>query len=225
MSVKENLQHIQENIVNACKRVNRNPDEVSIIAVTKYVSTDTAREALEAGVIQLGENREEGILQKKKELGELPTWHFIGSLQTRKVKNIVNEVSYIHSLDRMSLAAEIQKRSEKQVNCFVQVNTSGEDSKHGLSIEDVLPFIKEVSQFDKIRIVGLMTMAPFTDDEKVIRNCFSSLRIMKEDVQELNLEHAPCTELSMGMSNDYEIAIEEGATYIRIGTSLVGKEF
>ncbi|MBM6618533.1 YggS family pyridoxal phosphate-dependent enzyme [Bacillus suaedaesalsae] len=225
MSVKENLQRIQEKITHTCEKVNRNPNEISIIAVTKYVSTNTAKESLKAGVTHLGENREEGLLQKKSELGEKATWHFIGSLQTRKVKNIVNEVSYIHSLDRISLANEIQKRAKKPVNCFVQVNTSGEDSKHGLSLQEVVPFIKEVGQFDKVKVVGLMTMAPFTDDEILIRNCFSSLRELKVEVQALNLEYAPCTELSMGMSNDYEIAIEEGATYIRIGTSLVGKEF
>lgn len=225
MSVKENLHQIQEEISNTCKKVNRDPRNISIIAVTKYVSTNTAKECIEAGVVHLGENREEGLLQKKSELGDKPIWHFIGSLQTRKVKNIVNEVSYIHSLDRVSLASEIQKRADKLINCFVQVNTSGEVSKHGLTPNEVIPFLKEIEKFDKVNVVGLMTMAPFTEDEQLIRSCFASLRKLKEEVQALHLEYAPCNELSMGMSNDYQIAIEEGATYIRIGTSLVGKEF
>jgi pyridoxal phosphate enzyme (YggS family) len=225
LSVKENLAIIREKISSVCQKVNRSPEEINLIAVTKYVSPRTAKEALSAGIVHIGENREDGLLSKKQELGSEPTWHFIGSLQTRKVKNIVNDVDYIHSLDRVSLASEINKRSSSIKSCFVQVNTSGEESKHGITPEEVIPFIKELSNYKLVRVVGLMTMAPFTEDEMVVRNCFSKLRVLKEDVQALGLPYAPCTELSMGMSNDFEIAIEEGATYIRIGTSLVGKEF
>jgi pyridoxal phosphate enzyme (YggS family) len=225
LSVKENLANIQEKINLACQRVNRSINEVNIIAVTKYVSTNTAKEAIAAGIVHIGENREDGLLQKKQELGSEPIWHFIGSLQTRKVKNVIGEVDYIHSLDRLSLAEEIDKRSLNVINCFVQVNTSGESSKHGLAPTEVLPFIKELRNYDKIRVVGLMTMAPYSDDESTVRSCFTKLKGLKENVQALRLAYAPCTELSMGMSNDFEIAIEEGATFIRIGTSLVGKEF
>jgi pyridoxal phosphate enzyme (YggS family) len=225
LSVKENLANIQEKINLSCQKVNRSSNEINIIAVTKYVSTSTAKEAIVAGINHIGENREDGLLQKKQELGSEPLWHFIGSLQTRKVKNVIEEVDYIHSLDRLSLAEEINKRSSKVIKCFVQVNTSGESSKHGLIPTEVLPFIKEVSIYDKVKVVGLMTMAPFSDDESALRSCFSKLKALKEEVQALKLAYAPCTELSMGMSNDYEIAIEEGATFIRIGTSLVGKEF
>lgn len=153
-----------------------------------------------------------------------PEWHFIGSLQSRKAKAVVNSVSYIHSLDRLSLAKEIEKRAEGTVQCFVQVNTSLEPSKHGMKKEEVIPFIQELSGFEHIVVAGLMTMAPLTDDQDEIRSCFRALRELRDQVQELKQPNAPCTELSMGMSNDFEIAIEEGATYIRIGSSLVGNE-
>ncbi|MGN7941258.1 MULTISPECIES: YggS family pyridoxal phosphate-dependent enzyme [Bacillaceae] len=224
MNVQENYQTIRSNIQKICERIGRNPDEIKVIAVTKYVSIDRAKAAIDAGVIHLGENRDEGLNDKYAELGDDAVWHFIGSLQTRKVKNIIDKVEYIHSLDRFSLAKEIDKRAEKLVKCFVQVNVSGEASKHGISPDEVIDFIKELETLSSVQIVGLMTMAPFTDDVDTIRTCFRQLKKLQKDVQALNLENAPCLELSMGMSNDYEIAVEEGATFIRIGTSLVGKE-
>ncbi|GAA0331233.1 YggS family pyridoxal phosphate-dependent enzyme [Bacillus carboniphilus] len=224
MNVKDNFESIQATILQACKKVNRNVDEVKVIAVTKYVSIDRAREAIEAGVVHLGENRDDGFLQKWEALGDKPCWHFIGSLQSRKVKNIIDKVDYIHSIDRLSLAKEIDKRATKPIKCFVQVNASGEESKQGISPGDVIDFIKKLESYKHIQIVGLMTMAPFTDDEKIIRNCFKTLRNLQSKVQEIKLPYAPCTELSMGMSNDFEIAIEEGATFVRIGTALVGNE-
>ena len=143
-------------------------------------------------------------------------------MQTRKVKQVIHEIDYLHSLDRMSLAQEIEKRADRVLHCFVQVNVSGEQSKHGLSKEEVIPFIKSLAEMSKIKVVGLMTMAPNTDDEQVIRNVFRNLKNLQQEVVALQLPYAPCTELSMGMSNDYEIAIEEGATFVRIGTALVG---
>ncbi|MDR4886576.1 YggS family pyridoxal phosphate-dependent enzyme [Fredinandcohnia sp. QZ13] len=225
MSVKENLLNIQEKIEQACMRSNRSADDVSIIAVTKYVSVETAKEAIEAGVRHIGENRDDGLIKKLEEIGDEPTWHFIGSLQTRKVKNIIDKVDYIHSLDRITLAEEIHKRASGKIKCFVQVNVSGEESKHGITPEQLESFIKELEKFPSIEIVGLMTMAPFIEDKNIIRECFKRLRKLRDDVQAQGFSYAPCTELSMGMSNDYDIAIEEGATFIRIGTSLVGKEF
>ncbi|MEH7387563.1 YggS family pyridoxal phosphate-dependent enzyme [Bacillus sp. JJ1521] len=225
MSIKENLLHIQENIEKAKNRSNRSTDAVSIIAVTKYVSVETAKVAINAGVQHIGENRDDGLLKKHEEIGDGPTWHFIGSLQTRKVKNIIDKVDCIHSLDRISLAEEIHKRASRKIKCFIQVNVSGEESKHGMNPEQLEPFIKELENFPSIEVVGLMTMAPLTEDKNIIRECFQRLRMLRDDVQALGISYAPCTELSMGMSNDYEIAIEEGATFIRIGTSLVGKEF
>jgi PLP dependent protein len=222
MKVAENLIHIRQQIINACQKVNRAPDEVKLIAVTKYVSIERAQEALDAGIINLGENRDDGLLKKWNVLGDKPFWHFIGTLQTRKVKNIIDKVEYIHSLDRISLAEEINKRAIKKMKCLVQVNVSQEESKHGLALEEVIDFIKSLHPYENIIIEGLMTMAPYTDDKEQLRSCFRSLKELQEEIKTLNLDYAPCTELSMGMSNDFEIAIEEGATMIRIGTALVG---
>ncbi|MGD6897454.1 YggS family pyridoxal phosphate-dependent enzyme [Bacillus infantis] len=223
MKVEENLKSIQEKIDEACKRSGRNPGEVTIIAVTKYVSTERAKEAVSAGIANLGENRDDGMLAKHEEIGHAAKWHFIGSLQTRKVKNIIGIADYIHSLDRLSLAKEIDKRAEETVQCLIQVNASGEESKQGLSPEEVIPFVKDLEAYPYISAAGLMTMAPFTDDEEVLRHCFRTLKTLQKDIQDLNLAHAPCRELSMGMSNDFGIAVEEGATMVRIGTALVGE--
>lgn len=224
MKVTENLQRIEDNIQQACQRSGRNRQEVKLIAVTKYVSIERAAEALNAGIFDLGENRDEGLTAKYEVLKDKPTWHYIGTLQTRKVRNIIDKVTYIHSLDRLSLAEEIQKRALAPVKCLVQVNVSGEESKHGLDPEAVVDFVREAAAIEKITIAGLMTMAPFTEDETVIRKCFKQLKALQVDIQQAKIDGAPCLELSMGMSNDYEIAIEEGATMIRIGTALVGED-
>lgn len=221
-SIRENLEIIQQRIEEAKTRANRKNDHIKIIAVTKQVSVERAKEALDAGIVHLGENRPEGLLSKKEAIQEKAIWHYIGTLQTRKVKKVINEIVYLHSLDRLSLAEEIEKRAEQPVKCFVQVNVSGEESKHGLSKEETIPFIQALEKFSKIQVVGLMTMAPYTDDKETIRKVFRELKELQQEVVNLNLPYAPCQELSMGMSNDYEIAIEEGATFVRIGTALVG---
>lgn len=225
MSVKENLQLIQANIIEVCSKTNRDPNEIKLIAVTKYVSIETAQSAIIAGIKHIGENRDSGLIQKWEAIGEQAIWHYIGTLQTRKVKNIIDKVDFIHSLDRLSLAEEINRRARNIIKCFVQVNAANEESKQGLSVDEVVPFIEKLKDFPNIKVVGLMTMAPFTEDDGVIRETFRKVNNLQKDVQALNLPYAPCEELSMGMSNDYKIAIEEGATMIRIGTSLVGKEF
>lgn len=222
MTVQENLSVIREEISTACKRVGRDPEEITLIAVTKYASVEKTRELLDAGIHHFGENRDQEFLRKHAIFGDRPTWHFIGTLQSRKVKHVIPYIDYLHSLDRLSLAREIEKRATRPVNCFVQVNVSGEESKHGLAPENVLSFIESLYDFKKIHIVGLMTMAPYTQDERLLRRVFRDLKQLQEDVQKRGLDHAPCTELSMGMSNDFTIAIEEGATMIRIGRKLVG---
>lgn len=224
MEVSENLQIIHEKIESAAKRAGRNPQNIQIIAVTKYVSTKRALEAYKAGITNLGENRPEGLIAKQEGIKERPVWHFIGSLQTRKVKTIINRVDVLHSLDRLSLAEEIEKRATRPIDCFVQINVSGEDTKHGIQPQVAIEFVQHLAEFKKIRVMGLMTMAPFTDDEEEIRTCFRKLKELQVVIQNMKLPNAPCTELSMGMSNDYEIAIEEGATMVRIGTALVGNE-
>lgn len=223
MKVSENVKSIKLRIEEAARRSGRQAEDVQIIAVTKYVTTARAQEAVEAGITHLGENRAEGLNEKYESIGDRAVWHFIGSLQTRKVKSIIHQADFIHSLDRASLAKEINSRAEKPVQCFVQVNVSGEESKHGLTPDEVVPFIQSLHVYERIRVCGLMTMAPLTEDRDVLRSCFRKLALCKEEVAALNLPYAPCQELSMGMSNDFEIAVEEGATMIRIGTALVGE--
>ncbi|GLC87542.1 YggS family pyridoxal phosphate-dependent enzyme [Lysinibacillus piscis] len=223
-NILTNLQELNNLIQVAKKRAQRETDDVQIIAVTKEVSVERTQEAIDTGLQHLGENRPEGLQRKLASIQADVHWHYIGSLQTRKVKQVINSVDYLHSLDRMSLAEEIEKRAEQPVKCFVQVNVSGEESKHGLTIEEVLPFIESLKAFTKVQIVGLMTMAPNTDDTEVIRSVFKQLKQCQQQIAEQRFGHAPCTELSMGMSNDFEIAVEEGATFVRVGTALVGNE-
>ena len=223
MNVKNNLEKINNDIKNICQKSGRNFEEITLIAVTKYVGDERVKEAQVAGIHDFAENRAVNYIERKEKFLEA-TWHLIGSLQTRKVRDAINKVDYFHALDRESLAVEIEKRAEHVINCFVQVNTSGEESKHGLTPEAVLEFVKGLEKYPKIRVVGLMTMAPFVEDEATLRSCFRKLRELRDEIKGLCLEYAPCEFLSMGMSNDYEIAIEEGATHIRIGTALVGND-
>ncbi|PRO65310.1 YggS family pyridoxal phosphate-dependent enzyme [Alkalicoccus urumqiensis] len=226
MTVQENLSDINLKIESACRRSGRKPEDVSIVAVTKYVSIERAEEALEAGIHHLGENRLEGAMEKFDAIGSRAVWHFIGSLQSRKVKDMLHAYDYIHSLDRLSLAKEIQKRAEegRTVSCFVQVNVSGEESKSGLDPEKTRSFIEELEQYPAVKVVGLMTMAPYAENPEEVRPFFQKLRELRNEIRSLDLPWAPCTELSMGMSNDLEIAVEEGATFVRLGSSLVGSE-
>ncbi len=219
-----NLNKLNDLIAAAETRVNREGNNVQIIAVTKEVSVERTQEAIEAGLTHLGENRPEGLNRKLSAIQAHVNWHYIGSLQTRKVKQVINSIDYLHSLDRLSLAEEIEKRAVKPVKCFIQVNVSGEESKHGLSMEEVLPFVESLKSFTKVEVVGLMTMAPNTEDEALIRTVFKQLKQCQQQIAEQGFAHAPCTELSMGMSNDFEIAVEEGATFVRVGTALVGNE-
>lgn len=221
--VEENLAKINDEI-NQQREKSNISTQLSVIAVTKYVTIERAKEAYQAGLRHFGENRLEGFKEKKEALPSDAVFHFIGSLQSRKVKDVINDVDYFHALDRMSLAKEINKRANHTIPCFLQVNVSGESSKHGIDLDDVNSFIEDLKQYENIKIVGLMTMAPFTDDVEYIQSLFRNLRIKRDEIHKLNLEYAPCTELSMGMSNDYLIAIEEGATFVRIGTKLVGEE-
>ncbi|ANU17526.1 YggS family pyridoxal phosphate enzyme [Planococcus maritimus] len=197
---------------------------IEIVAVTKQVGVDRTQEAVDAGIRHLGENRPEGLQLKHAEIKGNVSWHYIGTLQSRKVKEVIGLIDYLHSLDRMSLAKEIQKRADKPVKCFVQVNVSGEDSKSGFSPEQVPAFIEALKEFDKVQVVGLMTMAPNTQDEAQLRTTFKGLKELQQQIVAGKWQHAPCTELSMGMSNDYLIAAEEGATFVRVGTALVGSE-
>ena len=221
MSILNNVKKVKQSIADICLERKRNPADITIVGVTKYVDNIIAAELLASGINHLGENRSDVFLEKVGAIKTKPVWHFIGTLQTRKVRDVINKVDYLHSLDRLSLAREVNKRAKTKIKCFVQVNTSKEESKHGLSEDAVVDFIHQIYDYDKIEVVGLMTMAPETKDESVIRSCFSRLRRLQMEIQNLSLPYAPCTELSMGMTNDYKIAIEEGATFVRLGRCLI----
>lgn len=215
------IKPVFENITNELNSIRPG---INIIAVTKQVGVERTQEAIDAGIRHLGENRPEGLALKLQSIDAGVSWHYIGNLQTRKVKDVVNNIDYLHSLDRLSLAKEIQKRAEKPLKCFVQVNVSNEETKSGILPAETLDFIRSLSAFDKIQVVGLMTMAPNTSDSALIRTVFKELKSLQLQVAAEKMEHAPCTECSMGMSNDYVIAAQEGATFVRIGTALVGSE-
>lgn len=225
--IKSNIENIKTKINNSCKISNRDKEDVKLIAVTKTVDIDAINEAIECGATDVGENKPQELSRKFEVIGDKVRWHLIGSLQTNKVKYIIDKVYMIHSIDRLSLCEEIQKRAEKidrTINCLVQVNISKEDSKHGIYEEDAVSFIKTIaSSYPNIKIKGLMTMAPNTDDKELIRSVFKKLKKLSITIDNENIEGVSMDELSMGMSNDFEIAVEEGATFVRVGTSIFGK--
>lgn len=226
-TIARNIERVKATISDACRRSGRRPEDVRLIAVTKYVGIDTTRAVLDLGIEHIGENRVQEAVPKYDKLGSRGTWHFIGHLQSNKVKNVLGRFTYIHSLDRHSLAKEIQKRAAKRamtVNCLLQVNVSGEKSKFGLAPSELVEFAKEVAEMSNIRIVGLMTMAPFVDNPEEVRPVFRELRSLRDQLYRIELPRVGKLELSMGMSNDYTVAIEEGATMVRLGSVLVGRE-
>ena len=191
-----------------------------MIAVTKYVDVATTEALVKTGIQHIGENRVDKFLEKYQALnGYDLTWHLIGSLQRRKVKDVINLVDYFHALDSVKLAQEIQKRAEHPIKCFLQVNISGEESKHGFAPDELDDVLAEIAQLDKIEIVGLMTMAPFEASQEELQDIFSKTHQLQKQLEKKQLKNMPFSELSMGMSRDFEVAIANGATYVRIGTS------
>ncbi|WP_239254619.1 YggS family pyridoxal phosphate-dependent enzyme [Listeria ilorinensis] len=225
MTKQQNLAEVTGRIEKACLKADRKLDEVSLVAVTKTIDVAGIEELYTLGLRDFGENRVDVFLEKAAAMKAYQDikWHFIGSLQTRKVRQVLPFIDYLHSLDRPSLAAEIEKRADRDINCFLEVNISGEASKHGFTKEEAVDFLTQAS-FQHIRIIGLMTMAPLTQDETELHQVFHELKELQQRVASLDLNRIPCTELSMGMTNDYEIAIQEGATYIRVGRALVNDE-
>ena len=227
MSIESNIKKIKDEIASICNDCGRNPEDVNLMAVTKTVDVDAVLEAIEAGITDVGENKPQELARKYEVIGDKVNWHLIGTLQTNKVKYIIDKVTMIHYLDREALCEEIQKRAEKIdriIDCLVQVNISKEDSKHGLYEEDVIDFITNISnKYTNIRIKGLMTMAPFTENEDEVREVFRSLKNLSLDIDKLNIPNVFMKYLSMGMSNDYKIAVEEGSTIVRVGTSIFGE--
>lgn len=220
--ISDNLQKVRQEIQNSCALVSRNEEEVTLVGVTKSVNSEKMKELYQLGLTVFAENRVDVLLKKQEELKDYPgiEWHFIGHLQRRKVKEVINRIDYFHALESLSLAGEIQKRATDVIRCFVEVNVSGEASKLGIRPEEVHTFIQELATYDKIEVVGLMTMAPYESTKEAQRLYFSKLKQLQKEIQSLNITYAPCAELSMGMSNDYQIAIEVGATYVRVGSAL-----
>lgn len=225
VSVQHNWNVVKQSIERACAKSHRLADDIQVVAVTKYVDIERMEEALNVGLNHIGESKAQDALDKWDVLQNKATWHFIGHLQSNKVKYIIDKFDYIHSLDRLSLAKEIDKRAKainRKINCFVQVNVSGEESKHGLDPQNVHEFITKLAQYEHINVIGLMTMAPYVDDPEQVRPVFKKLKQLQLELQKNVWAHAPLEHLSMGMSNDFEVAIEEGATFIRLGSCLVG---
>lgn len=225
--IKDQLQIIQNRIHQACQKSGRDPDEVKLLLASKTVEPARIIKAFEAGYTLIGENRIQEVIEKYEALKPYPhETHYIGHLQTNKVKYLMaNEVTCLHSLDRLRLAKRLQNRLEfedKTLDVLIQVNTSREESKFGVDPKKAVAFAKEVAQFDRLNIKGLMTIGLFSADEEKARPCFKLLKELSEEIASLNLEGVEMKELSMGMSGDLEIAIEEGATIIRVGTAVFG---
>lgn len=220
MNLKKNTELVFQQIADASQEANRALDAVSVIAVTKYVDVQTAEALLPLGVRHIGENRVDKFLEKYQALKDYPvTWHLIGTLQRRKVKEVIPFVDYFHALDSLKLAQEIQKRTDHVIKCFLQVNISGEESKHGFSKEELLELLPELAKLDQIEYVGLMTMAPFEADSDGLKEFFKNTQALQAEIREKQIPNMPMTELSMGMSRDFKEAIQFGSTFVRIGTA------
>jgi len=217
---------LNEEIEKTLIKAGRSDDLVNLVAVTKTKGIDIIKESLKFGVTDIGENRVQELSDKYDELGKDVNFHMIGHLQTNKVRNLIGKTKLIHSLDRMSLAQELNKRSKMlniTTDVLLQVNIAEEKSKHGLKSDEVLQFLEDILDFQNIRIKGLMTMAPLTEDQVLVRNVFRSLFKIKEDIVNRNYKGLNMAYLSMGMTNDYKLAIEEGSNMIRIGSFIFGE--
>lgn len=217
MSALEQLEKIKNNI--------KDYPNVRIVAATKYFDIPKIQEIIDAGIKDIGENRKDSFLNKYELLKDQNlTWHFFGVIKIppKLSSNFIDSIDYLHSLDSIDLANAINKTRKKTepLKCFVQVNLSNNSNKTGLNETKVIPFIKNLAKYEKIQVVGLMTIAEMTFDDEVLEGYFKTLKELQEEVQSLNLSHAPCNELSMGMSNDYKLAVKNGATMIRIGSLL-----
>ncbi len=224
--LQTNIENINEKIADILIRTGRDRDSVTLIAVTKNVDVDMINNAIDLGIRDIGENRVQEMEKKYEVIGNKVNYHMIGHLQKNKVKNIIGKTKLIHSLDRISLASEIDKKAKMNnliVDVLIQVNASEEETKFGLKVSQVLPFVEDVLEFNNIRIRGLMTIAPYTDDKVIIRDVFRTMYKLKDKIISNNYEDLSIDYLSMGMTNDYEIAIQEGSNMIRVGTGIFGQ--
>lgn len=221
--IADNLKAVTQRIARSCEKAGRSPGDVTLVCVTKEASVHQAEEALGAGARDLGENRVQELVTKHKAIGGRASWHLVGHLQTNKVKDAVRIATLIHSVDSVHLAEAINKeaaRIGKVQDILIQVNTSGEKTKFGLAPETVEDFIKGLAIYSNISINGLMTIAPEVDNPETVRPYFRKLRELKDDINAIRNTQYAIRTLSMGMTNDFEIAIEEGSTMIRIGRAI-----
>ncbi|MDO5415723.1 MAG: YggS family pyridoxal phosphate-dependent enzyme [Lachnospiraceae bacterium] len=223
--VKEQLREVQAHVQEACRRAGRNPDEVTLIAVSKTKPVSMLAEAYEEGARNFGENKVQEILEKSPQLPADVHWHMIGHLQRNKVRQVIDKVVLIHSVDSIRLAEQIEEEAGKKdrtVDILLEVNVAREESKYGFMLEEVEAAILEISRFPHVRIRGLMTIAPFVENSEENRPIFKKLFEFYVDMKCKNIDNVTMDVLSMGMSGDYEVAIEEGATMVRVGTSIFG---
>jgi pyridoxal phosphate enzyme (YggS family) len=231
MSIAENILSVKERIKSVCNKVGRNLDEITLVAVTKTIPPEKIIEVIDCGIKNIGENKIQETENKIKDekikiIGKDIKWHLIGHLQTNKVKKAIEIFDLIHSVDSLRLALEINKKAgniDKKVEILIEVNTSYEDTKFGIEPKDTVKLVEEISKLENIKIKGLMTIGSLTEDKEKIRNCFKTLRKIRDEIREMRIENVDMEHLSMGMTNDFEIAIEESATILRIGTAIFGK--
>lgn len=223
--LKDQLQEVEKRIQAACDRAGRKREEVTLIAVSKTKPVETLQEAYDLGVRIFGENKVQELTAKYEALPKDIHWHMIGHLQTNKVKYIIDKAELIHSVDSLKLAETIEKEAAKHdliADILVEVNVAEEESKFGMKMEEVIPFVEKVSAFPHVRVRGLMTIAPFVEDPEENRGIFADLHKLYIDIKKKNHDNDTVSVLSMGMTNDYEVAIEEGATMVRVGTGIFG---
>ena len=223
--LKDQLQEVEKRIQAACDRAGRKREEVTLIAVSKTKPVETLQEAYDLGVRIFGENKVQELTAKYEALPKDIHWHMIGHLQTNKVKYIIDKAELIHSVDSLKLAETIEKEAAKHdliADILVEVNVAEEKSKFGMKMEEVIPFVEKVSAFPHVRVRGLMTIAAFVEDPEENRSIFADLHKLYIDIKKKNHDNDTVSVLSMGMTNDYEVAIEEGATMVRVGTGIFG---
>ena len=224
--IYQNIEHIRQRIALSCLRAGRDPAGVVLLAVAKTFPAAAVREVVQAGIVDIGENYVQEMLQKREELPDPGIrWHFIGHLQSNKTKYLAEWVHLIHTVDNIGVAAEINKRgnsSHRVIDILVEVNTTGESSKFGVRPEQTAEFVRSLARLEHMRVKGLMTIGPFLPDPEGSRPMFRQLRMLKEEVAALKQENVDMHHLSMGMTGDFEVAIDEGATIVRIGTAIFG---
>jgi PLP dependent protein len=227
IDVKSALYSINERIRNAALSAGRDPSTVRLVAVGKTKPVEMIREAITAGVTIIGESYVQEAVQKMAELVDIPIfWHFIGHLQTNKVKYLIDKVDLIHSVDSLKIAVEIDRQAEKISKIqqiLIQVNSGEENTKFGVTLNDTLALTKAIAPLKHVRVKGLMTLPPFFDEPEKVRPFFKALRLLRDEIREKHIPNIEMNELSMGMTGDFETAISEGATLVRIGTALFGE--